>query len=262
MLLLGAVFIFGESNVVSLRNKIKQMKIANNFTKDNGDLREIKYNKILSPKDLNVAKQAIDMFFGSTNTFFRCCVVPWKKSDLARFGKRTDLEKLKKAILYTNLTKKFIKLWIGDFKNVSLIYDNLVRCRGDEFEKIILENFGPKDRFGRRVLEPKIKAAVGIQSDLENNNIVQIADLLTGCVLNNIKPSSGRKNSVRDYLVKKLGVTSLKKSVWENRPTPETRCGKTENFHVEYIGLEDIVDMRKKTGKAKISYKKRRNRHL
>jgi len=238
--LVGAIFVFGDSNIKLLREEINKIKKENNFLKPDGSFKEIKYNKIASKTDLEVAKKAIDLFFKTEKSYFRCCLVSRTKNDLKWFGRRDQSKNLKKAILYTNTTIRLLKLGLGRFNNSILVYDDLTRCKGDVFTQIIEDHFTNFHK-PNRALNPKIKTVVPAKSNLELNNAVQLADLLIGCVLNNNKPSSDRKNQVRIYLIKKLKAQSLLRPDWVNVSEPISETTEKVKFYLEYININTIT---------------------
>ena len=252
LLLIGAIFIFGEKNISYLQKEINKIKVNNDFFKPDGEPKEIKYNKIATSKDLKVAKQVIDLFFNKAkNCYFRCCVIGWSDENFQMVGKKSQSLKLKRAILYTDVAKKLIYRGIQGFDNAILLYDDLVRCRGDKFEEIIENNFGYTSlKKDKQKGFPLIKTVRGVKSDLEANNIVQLTDLFTGCVLNNNEPSSKRKNDIRDYLIKKLGFKNLLEETWKTR-VPSIEKNQSIKFHIDYLKLSE--DLRKR-------FKKRKNR--
>ncbi len=246
-LLVSAIFVYGDSKINELRDGINEIKKLNNFQQPDGQNKEIKYNKIASDLDLKVSKECIDLFFQSKNTYFRSCIVFWNKNDLRRFGRRDQNEKLKKAILYTNLTKKLIKLGVGGFKNCILLYDELVRCKGDHFQQIIENNFGYSSLRASTDF-PVIKSVASLKSNDDFNSIVQLTDLLMGCVLNQNFPSSINKNKIREYLISKLSVRDLKKETWDRIYEPAEP--QNRKFYIHYLNIDAIT----------VNHKTRKNR--
>ncbi len=260
LFLVGAIFIYGEENINLLREAINKLKNENSFTDGKGQPREIKYNKILTDKDILVAKKAIDLFFANKNTYFRCCVVPWREQDLFKFGRKYQPLKLKKAILYTNTTKKLIKLGIDGFVNAVLIYDDLVRCKGDKFEEIIETSFGRTALSSDGNRSPIIKNIASAKSNLDINNSVQLTDLILGCVLNQNRPASKQKNKVRDYLIKKLGVNDLSRSTWINKSCPADERGIGPKFYIHYLNIDELTVNKKSRKKIRMKRKNNLNR--
>ena len=244
LLLLSAIFVYNESNIKGLRDKINLIKKNRAFFKKDGTPKEIKYNRVVSREDYDVAKEAIDSFFGNGNTYFRCCVVNWNNSDLMKIGGKGDPLPLRKAILYTRITHYLLKRGLNSFRNAVLLYDELVRCKNDIFEKTIEQKFGQGSiRSNYDHLDPKIKTVRSIFSNKELNNTVQITDLLMGCVLNNNRPTkNGRKNSIRDYLIKRLNVTSLKKRSWSRSLLNMNQNDLDIKFDIDYIDIKDFIN--------------------
>jgi len=55
-----------------------------------------------------------------------------------------------------------------------------------------------------------------VKSDLEQYQVLQVCDLLMGCILNNLVPTKNRyKNDLRQYLISKLGCKDLLRDTWK-----------------------------------------------
>lgn len=234
LLLIGAVFVIGDANAKQLKVEIDKIKKKYNYFNSSGKPLEIKYNKIASPRDLSVAKEVIDLFVRSDKTYFRCYVVGWNAKNIQASGRKDQTTELKKAILYTTVAQKLLYVGINGFKNCVLLYDTLVRCKGDKFEAIIENDFGysslkKKGRTGA----PSIKIIRDVKSDLELNNTVQMSDLLIGCVLNQNRPASKRKNEARAYLAKHLKLPNLLEKTFAKRST-HTTLTHQDKFSVYY----------------------------
>ena len=64
-----------------------------------------------------------------------------------------------------------------------------------------------------------------------------------GCVLNNNRPTkNGRKNSIRDYLIKRLNVTSLKKRSWSRSLLNMNQNDLDIKFDIDYIDIKDFIN--------------------
>jgi hypothetical protein len=104
-LLLSALF---NPHPKFLHRRLIEVKRRSKYLSQDGKFREIKYNYVTNKDKLEIAREAIDIFFESTS-WFRCVVIEQAHVDLTRFGKIKESEKIKKARLY----KKFAELLIS-----------------------------------------------------------------------------------------------------------------------------------------------------
>lgn len=211
-LILGALF---NPHPKFLHRNLSQIKKKYNYISQDGTLREIKYNYVTNKKKYLVAKSAIDAFFESTS-WFRCIVIEQKLVDLNRFGKKWEKDKIKKARLY----KKFAELLIShnteNVFNAIMLVDKLTRCNGDEFIEIMKQEFClPYGKHSPDSKIPTLKDVIEIPSHLEQYQVIQSADILMGCVLNNLKPTVKKeKNELRKYLIAKMRIKDLLPETW------------------------------------------------
>ena len=128
----------------------------------------------------------------------------------------SENNKIKMARAY----KKFAELLLAhnteDIYNGVLLTDELTRCNGDKFIEIMKQDFCViNGRHCNDKHRPTLKEITDIKSHLEEYHVNQINDILLGCIINNLKPTSKEyKNNVRGYLVKKLGVNNLLPETW------------------------------------------------
>lgn len=198
-----------------LHRRLSEIKRKNKFINSDGSFREIKYNYCKTQEYYEVCKQAIDAFFESTS-WFRCIVINQDKFDLNRFGKIYEPDKIKRARAY----KKFAELLIcHNTENVQggiLLTDELTRCSKDLFIEKMKELFCTSgSNYSEKKKIPTLTRIEEISSHLEQYQVIQVCDLLIGCVLNNLLPTKNKfKNLIREYLAKKLGVKNLLPESW------------------------------------------------
>ena len=199
-----------------LHRRFSEIKKKYNYYAQNGKLREIKYSYVTNSYKLQIAKEAVDIFFESTS-WFRCVVIEQKLIDWDRFGKRWEPEKIKKARLY----KKFAELLLShntvNIFNATLFVDPLTRCCYDQFIEITKQEFClPYGKHSVGSDKPTLRDVREVPSDLEEYQVNQINDILMGCILNNLKPTKKPfKNELREYLIKKLNVKDLLRDTWD-----------------------------------------------
>lgn len=211
-LLLSALF---NPHPKFLHRKITEIKRKYNFIRQDGTLYEIKYNYCKTSKYYDIAKEVIDTFFESTS-WFRCIAINQTNFDLNYFGRLNEPEKIKKARAY----KKFAELLIAHNTEKTymgvLLTDKLTRCKKDEFVEIMKNIFCIPD-YGYSVGKkaPTLVRIEEVSSYLEQYQVLQVCDLLMGCVLNNLFPTKNKfKNLIREYLIKKLKVKDLLPETW------------------------------------------------
>ena len=213
-----------------LHRKLSDLKRNNKYISQDGTLREIKYNYVTTRQKLLIAKGAIDIFFESTS-WFRCIVIEQALVDLNRFGMKKETDKIKKARMYKKFAELLITHNTENIYNGILLVDELKRCNGDEFIELMKQEFCmPFGKHSQNSDIPTLKDVIEIKSHLEQYQVNQINDILMGCVLNNLKPTSKKeKNQIRKYLIHKLGAKDLLRKTWERYSK-----GYAEAFHPKF----------------------------
>lgn len=201
--LLGALF---NPHPKSLHRQLTIIKHKNNFLDSRGNFKEIKYSNCRTNYHYNIYTEIVDAFAKSTS-WFRCIVVNKKILDLEKFGRTKESKSLKFARAY----KKFAELLIGanasSIYNATLLVDNLTRCKGDEFVKVMQQEFSvPFYKYSKDKAVPTIKKILSVDSKREQYQLIQVCDLLTGCVLNSLVPTSKYKNMIRDYVIDTFNI--------------------------------------------------------
>ncbi len=211
-LLLGALF---NSHPKYLHRRLTEIKRSHHFVDERGALKELKYRDCRTKRRYHMATEVIDAFFESTS-WFRCIAIEQARIDLSRFGKPHENNSIKRARAY----KKFAELLVAhNTENVQggvLLADDMTRCNGDEFRARMADAFSePGTGWSRGKDGPTLRHIAEVDSSVEQYQVLQICDLLLGCVLNNLFPTSNEwKNRVREHLVQRLGVPSLLPQDW------------------------------------------------
>lgn len=210
--LLGALF---NSQHRALLRKIRDIKNLNQFFDNNGKYKEIKYSNCYCEENYKIATLMIDSFMQS-NSYFRAVVVDMSNLNLNKFGSSNEDNKIKKARAYKKFAEMLISYNSSGVRKGVLLTDRKPHCDGDKFiarmrEKFCFSNTVNSD--GDTV--PLLKYINEIDSKLEQYQVMQLNDILLGCIINNIYPSSNSwKNNLRTYLVSSLKVPNLLKSFW------------------------------------------------
>lgn len=211
-LILGALF---NPHPRFLHRALFQLKKQKRFLDKNDKPKELKYNKCLNDYLYKLCCGAINIFLKSTS-YFRCIVIDQDILDLNYFGQKHEDKKIKMARAY----KKFAELLIShnsdNIYNGVLLADELKRCQGDKFIEIMKQDFClPNGKYCDKHNRPTLRHIADIHSDKENYQVCQINDILIGCVLNNLVLTKNKyKNSLRNYLIKKMEIDNLLPEYW------------------------------------------------
>ncbi|MFH1549316.1 MAG: DUF3800 domain-containing protein [Planctomycetota bacterium] len=194
-------------------HSLRSAKEKHGYKNPDGSYKELKYTNCMDWRCRKVAKDAIDFFFETDDTSFACIVIEKKLVDRSRFGKPYEPEALINARIYKKFAEMLIRRNLQGRKGIVLLIDHATRCHGDRLLELLGEEFsgsGHKDK-------PFISHLQEVHSHLDAYQLLQICDLLCGCVLNQNRPAkkwNSGKNKVRRYLVNKLGVKNLSSSTW------------------------------------------------
>jgi hypothetical protein len=181
---------------------------------------ETKYNNCFSDHNYGVCKDFIDAFIASDSWF--CCIIVDTQTttfDLSYFGKPHEPEALKKARVYKKFTELLISKNTKRIKNAVLLVDEVTRCNHDRFIELIKESFcTPGKGYCTDKKYPIFRHIGSTKSDSPENVRLCVCDLLLGCILNNNLPTQNRwKNSLRKFLVSKLGIKDLLEPSWTTK---------------------------------------------
>ena len=209
-LVLGALF---NPHSKFLHRRLTAIKKSHNFFTADRKFEEIKYNSCYSEDRFKVCKEAVDAFLESTS-WYRAIVI--KDLDLNYFGKPHELENIKKARAYKKYAEMLISSNTKHIVNGVLLTDELTRCNGDEFIEKMKETFCiPGSEFSWGKKDPTLKDVMDVRSDKDEYQVMQVCDLLSGCIINEQFPTKNPwKNEIRKYLLKNLGLPTLKETYW------------------------------------------------
>jgi hypothetical protein len=211
-LILGALF---NPHPKFLHREWLEAKRKFGFINKNGKAEEIKYNNCGNSYRQELCCKAIDIFLKSTS-YFRAIVIDQSVMDLDRFGNKSEDKKIKMARAY----KKFAELLLShnteNIYNGVLLTDELTRCNGDQFLEIMKKDFciigGMHCNNDHK---PTLRDIREIKSHIEDYHVNQINDILMGCILNNLIPTTKEyKNNIRKHLIKGLDVANLLPETW------------------------------------------------
>jgi hypothetical protein len=188
--------------------------------------REIHLTAFRSPRDLAVARRWIDAFV-QHDCYFRSVVIDWSRWDGRYFGDPFEPDALKKRRAYKKWAEMLLHPELrrsedgGSIFNATLYLDRLRIMYGYD----VLGHL--RDRFtaNYRGSAPYIETFQHTDSWRDANQCLQLCDLLTGCLYQELIPSSKPvKLQTRDYLAQALrpfGVARLAPGFWRQY-APET----------------------------------------
>lgn len=214
--ILGALF---NPHHKFLLREIKNIKTAKSFFNNDGTFKEIKYNNCFCKENFDVATMMIDSFLKSTS-YFRAIVIETARLDLKEFGKYNEQDKIKWARTYKKFAEMLIRYNSSKIFNGVLLTDGLTRCDGDLFIEKMTEEFCFVDKINENGFNiPTLKSISDVRSNVESYQVIQLNDILLGCILNNLIPTTNKwKNRLRDYLIKAINVPNLLKDFWSKFP--------------------------------------------
>ena len=211
--ILGALF---NPHHRFLLREIRSLKTIRKFFNSDGSFKEIKYNNCFCQENFEVASSMIDSFIKSTS-YFRAIVIETNKLDLNDFGKHYEQNNIKWARAYKKFSEMLIRYNSSNIYNGVLLTDGLTRCKGDLFINKMREEFCyPNKMNGNGLLVPTLKSIDDVKSDIESYQVIQLNDILIGCILNNLLPSQNIwKNNIREYLINKINIPNLLPVFWD-----------------------------------------------
>lgn len=217
-LLYGALFVPSDSR---LHRRFLDLRHETGVTK------EIKYTDCRNLATLAFCRRLVDVFIEDT-AYFRCVVVEQHGFDYSGFGGASEPEAMKKARAYKKFAEMLLAPNVDRIHDAVFLADRLTRCAGDQFLERIRERFNrPR---GRRTF----RHCAEVDSKLEQYQVLQVCDLLLGCVLNNLKPAKkATKNEIRRFLCERLGVKDFLYTTWKDVSLRRVKHG-CPKFNVWY----------------------------
>lgn len=235
--LLGALFV---PDSIPLHRAFKGVKVNEGHVLPDGEVKEVKYSQLYTPRHLRIAKRGVDLFLAS-NAWFGCIVVdqrPVSSWSLDSFGRPDESNAIKEARAYTSFTELLLARNSRETSNGVLLVDRMTRCAGDDFLRRITDEFSKPST--PDVSEPTFRTVVEVDTALEVYQLGQLGDLLTGAILNDLVEPKARKSrykrQFKQYVKDRLGVPSLGPDFWQN--PPGTGEPIHPQFHVWYWGSE------------------------
>jgi len=190
-MILGALFISDSAHRFLAENyrKIKAKYGINS---------ELKYTKLVNKKTLSAAKDSIGLVYKNKKIiYFRACVLPYNANGLAMVPSSSLHNK--RVGVYASSAKNLILSHLPPNKNAQLFMDKEERIEKTKFKLKIMK--------ATALHGGKITSVVQINSKEISAELIQICDLLTGCVLQCLYPTNTKKGRFKKEFAKH--VTSL-----------------------------------------------------
>lgn len=221
-LLIGMLFV---PNHGALHNALAQAKEDESYFNTRPDrtarYRELHFADVASAKDVRVGKKWIDEFLLHP-CHFRCLVFEWAMWDGSHFGDPFEPDALKKRRAYKKWCELLLQPELSSplderpIRGAELYLDRLRITYGYDVIDHLRERFSPSPEY--RGTTPYITKFQHTASWRDANQCLQLADLLLGCLKQELMPSTNaRKDELRRYLAERLepvGVRHLGAGFW------------------------------------------------
>lgn len=195
-LILGFLYT-SDTNEEKLKKKINAIK------RNRGIAKEIKYSELYSNNKLETAKEIVGEFFSYAAPRFRACVIPYAEEDLKSIPGKLEN---KRVGVYVDSAQKLI---LG-----TLPGNQAVKVYPDEETRIARTKLYRKLKKAKLTNGTKIEEVMPVKS--HTKAMMQVCDLLTGAVLQNLYPSNSKtgkhKKEFGAFVANQLGVTDFSKS--------------------------------------------------
>jgi hypothetical protein len=220
-LIIGMLFVPDHGTLHSELCQAKEsLAYFNASPKHSARYKETHLREFRSPRDVDVAKRWIDSFC-KLNCYYRCVVVDWSLWDGSYFGDPFEPEALKKRRAYKKWAEMLLHPELKDPTGSNVICD--ARLFLDRLR--IAYGYDALSELKLRFTEnyhgaaPYIKEFQDTDSWRDANQCLQLCDLLTGCLYQELVPANrAEKLAARDYLassLKTFGVDRLAPGFWK-----------------------------------------------
>ena len=211
-LILGALF---NPHPRAFHQTMTEIKQKHGLLRPGGDSIEIKYSTTNTEERFRVCSDLIQAFARGTS-WFRCVVIDQSLLTLDRFGTPSDPDVLKMARAYKRFCELLISSNTRSLVNGVLLCDRLTRCSGDRFIEVMKEAFSvPNHALSLGKGQPTLREIKEVDSHLDHYQVLQLCDLLTGCVLNSLVPGQNRwKATAKKCVQDVLKFPSFERSYW------------------------------------------------
>ena len=213
-LLLGAVF---NPKPRLIHTQMLKAKRNLGYVNQSGQPLEIKYATSNNRQRYRVARDCIDCFM-RTPSWFRAIVIDTSpgKFDLSYFGRAFEGDAIRWARAYKRFAELLLSRNSASIENGVLLTDRLTRTKGDLFLELMRENFCQAGlNFSVGKAQPTFKHVQEVDTALPAYQVGQIGDILTGVILNALKPTANQyKTRLRNHVTRALSLPSLGPGYW------------------------------------------------
>ena len=220
-LIIGMLFVPDHGVLHSDLCKSKdELLYHNTSAKRNARYKEVHFTKFRAARDIDLGKKWIDLFV-KHGCFFRSVVVDWSFYDRNYFGDPFDPAALKERRAYKKWAELLLQPEISSptegvqIINAELYLDRLRIMYGYD----IITHLQDRFRRGYEGSNPYIKKFQHTDSWRDANQCLQLCDLLTGCLYQELVPGvKTAKIDVRDYLknaMRPFGVKDFRPEFWK-----------------------------------------------
>lgn len=190
--LIGLLYVASKSRS-EYERQLQRLKLEHKFTH-----KELHYSE-LSRLKAACAKAVIDWYFAAADAEFRCTIVPGGIFDHTRFRdnlKFMSTEEMSYNVLYKSAINFHTTPAEEPLPKV-LLLDRKDKARPDEFDAFLKQSI------------PNVVDLQEVAS--ENHNLLQVVDLLAGCVNGDLNAVQGYpKRTVIDHIKVRLGITDFR----------------------------------------------------
>lgn len=214
-LLLGALF-NPKPGLIGARMLSAKRKLG--YVDGCGEPLEIKYATSNNRERYRVARDCVDGFVKSPS-WFRAIVIETSpgKFDLSYFGRAFEGDAIRWARAYKKFAELLLSRNCANIENGVLLTDRLTRTKGDLFLELMRENFSQAGvGFSVGKAHPTFKHIQEVDTALPAYQVGQIGDILTGVILNALKPTTNQyKTRLRKHVTRALTLPSLGPGYWQ-----------------------------------------------
>lgn len=162
---------------------------------------ELKYAELNRLRKLEAAKEIFDLFKKTKRTiFFRACVLPYSSTGLENVPGASLNQK--RVRIYGHSAKILVLSHLPRNKEAILYMDKEDRIERTKFKSKVCKAKATKGG--------KIKSVISVDSKNESTPLIQLCDLLTGVILQELYPTNTKKGRFKrqwkEYVSKKLGI--------------------------------------------------------
>lgn len=215
-LLLGALF---NPKPKSLHSDMLKVKHTLHYVDQSGQPLEIKYATSGIRPRYRVARECVNCFVNSPS-WFRAIVIETGagRFDLNFFGRPFEGNAIRWARAYKKFAELLLSRNCANIDNGVLLTDRLTRTKGDLFLELMRENFSQAGvNFSVGKAQPTFRHVQEVDTALPAYQVGQIGDILTGVILNGLKPTANQyKTRLRNHVMRVLSLPSLGPSYWES----------------------------------------------